>query len=178
MTWCSCLIDSPVRSKDTPDVSSRGSGLFLRRTRSEPMTTVATTISPATLQRSIAFQPGRVVSNDGTLIAYDRIGAGPPVILVDGALCSRALGPMPGIARLLAERFSVFTYDRRGRGDSGDTAPYAVERELDDLDALIREAGGAAHVFGISSGAVLALTAAARGLRITRLAVYEAPFIV
>jgi pimeloyl-ACP methyl ester carboxylesterase len=120
----------------------------------------------------------RVVSRDGTTIAYDRVGQGEPLILVDGALCSRALGPMPKLAPLLAGQFTVFTYDRRGRGDSGDTAPYAVEREVEDLEALVGEAGGSASLFGISSGAVLALTAAARGLRVTKLALYEAPFIV
>jgi pimeloyl-ACP methyl ester carboxylesterase len=121
---------------------------------------------------------GRVVSRDGTPIAYDRLGRGQPLILVDGALCSRALGPMPKLARLLASDFTVFHYDRRGRGDSGDTKRYAVDREIEDLEAVIKEAGAPALVFGISSGAVLALTAAARGLPIARLALYEAPLIV
>jgi pimeloyl-ACP methyl ester carboxylesterase len=121
---------------------------------------------------------GTVTSSDGTAIAYDRSGEGPPVILVDGALCYRAMGPNAPLAALLAERFTVFTYDRRGRGDSGDTAPYAVEREVDDLAALIDEAGGSACVYGISSGAALALEAAHRGLPIDRLVAYEAPFIV
>jgi len=122
----------------------------------------------------------RVRSRDGTTIAYDRLGAGdkPPVILVDGAFCSRAFGPMPKLAALLARDFTVFVYDRRGRGDSGDTAPYAVAREIDDLDALIREAGGSAFVHAVSSGAALALEAAASGLTITKLALYEAPFMV
>jgi pimeloyl-ACP methyl ester carboxylesterase len=120
----------------------------------------------------------QVRSRDGTTIAYDRLGAGPPVILVDGAFCSRAFGPMPKLAPLLARDFTVFIYDRRGRGASGDTAPYAVEREIDDIDALIREAGGSAFVYAISSGAALALEAAATGLSITKLALYEAPFMV
>ena len=121
----------------------------------------------------------QVRSRDGTTIAYDRLGGGgPPVILVDGAFCSRAFGPMPKLAPLLTRDFTVFMYDRRGRGDSGDTAPYAVEREIDDLDALIHEAGGAASVYGISSGAALALEAAASGLSITKLALYEPPFMV
>jgi pimeloyl-ACP methyl ester carboxylesterase len=110
--------------------------------------------------------PGRMVSRDGTTIAYDRSGDGPPVILVDGALCSRTLGPVPRLAQLLASEFTVFHYDRRGRGDSGDTKPYGVDRELEDLDALMKEAGGPGFVFGLSSGAVLALTEAARGLPI------------
>ena len=82
----------------------------------------------------------QVRSRDGTTIAYDRLGAGRPVILVDGAFCSRSFGPMPKLAPLLARDFTVFMYDRRGRGASGDTAPYAVEREIDDLDALILKA--------------------------------------
>jgi pimeloyl-ACP methyl ester carboxylesterase len=121
---------------------------------------------------------GRVVSRDGTVIAYDRVGSGPPVVLVLGALCSRALGPGVKLAALLADWFTVFTYDRRGRGDSGDTAPYEVAREIEDLAALIAEAGGPACVFGHSSGAVLALRAAAQGLPIAKLALYEAPLIV
>lgn len=119
-----------------------------------------------------------VHSSDGTAIAFDRVGAGPAIILVDGALCSRNFGPMGPLAALLAPHATVFTYDRRGRGDSGDTAPYAVEREVEDLAALIAEAGGSACVYGISSGAVLALAAATRGLAITKLALYEPPFIV
>lgn len=119
-----------------------------------------------------------VHSRDGTAIAFSRSGAGPPVILVDGALCYRAFGPAGPLASLLAERFTVFTYDRRGRGESGDAKPYAVEREIEDLDALIAEAGGWSFVYGISSGAALALEAANHGLAIKKLALYEAPFIV
>ncbi len=120
----------------------------------------------------------QVRSRDGTPIAYDQLGQGPPVILVDGAFCSRSFGPMPKLAPVLARDFTVFMYDRRGRGDSGDTAPYAIEREIDDLAALIREAGGSAFVYAISSGAALALEAAASGLSITKLALYEPPFMV
>src|ERR1043166_6648792 len=117
-------------------------------------------------------------SADGTLIAYDRSGSGRPVILVDGALCSRTFGPMPKLAPLLAEHFSVFTYDRRGRNESGDTRPYEVDREVDYLDAVIREAGGSAYVLGVSSGASLALTAAARGLAIEKLGISGPPSMV
>jgi pimeloyl-ACP methyl ester carboxylesterase len=120
----------------------------------------------------------KVLSKDGTPIGFDRSGKGSPVILVDGALCYRASGPMGPLAALLAEKFTVFTYDRRGRGDSGNTMPYAVEREVEDIEALIKEAGGSAHVYGISSGAALALEAANHGLAIKKLALYEAPFIV
>jgi pimeloyl-ACP methyl ester carboxylesterase len=100
------------------------------------------------------------------------------VILVDGALCYRASGPSRRLAARLAGRFTVYAYDRRGRGDSGDTVPYIVEREVEDIEALIKEAGGSAYVFGISSGAALALEAAGQGLAIDKLAVYEAPFVV
>jgi pimeloyl-ACP methyl ester carboxylesterase len=114
-----------------------------------------------------------VTSRDGTTIAYDRSGAGAPVILVVGAFNDHHTGAP--LAAALAGQFTVFTYDRRGRGDSGDTLPYAVEREVEDLAALIAEAGGAAAVFGYSSGAVLALKAAMLGLPITRLALYDTP---
>jgi pimeloyl-ACP methyl ester carboxylesterase len=120
----------------------------------------------------------KVLSKDGTAIAFDRLGHGSPVILVDGALCRRGVGPSGQLAELLAQHFTVFTYDRRGRGDSGDTAPYAVEREVEDIAALLSEAGGAAFVWGISSGAVLALEATNRLSGIKKLALYEAPFIV
>jgi Alpha/beta hydrolase family/Domain of unknown function (DUF4287) len=116
-----------------------------------------------------------VTSRDGTRIAFERSGDGPPLVLVDGALCFRAFGPTGALAELLAPRFTVYRYDRRGRGDSGDTQPYAVAREVEDLAAVIAAAGGSAHVFGMSSGAVLALEAAASGLPIGRLALYEPP---
>jgi pimeloyl-ACP methyl ester carboxylesterase len=118
-----------------------------------------------------------VTSRDGTTIAFDRSGAGPALILVDGALCSRNFGPMGPLAAQLAPHFTVYTYDRRGRGDSGDTPPFAVEREVEDIDALITEAGGSACVYGISSGACLVFEAA-RMLsgRIAKLALYEPPY--
>ena len=115
----------------------------------------------------------KVRSEDGTVIAFDRVGEGPPIILVLGAFNDRATGAP--LAAALQDRFSVVTYDRRGRGDSGDTPPYAVEREVEDLEAMIEEVGGSAAVFGYSSGAVLSLMAAARGLAITRLALYDLP---
>jgi len=116
------------------------------------------------------------VSADGTKIAFDQTGEGPPVILVVGAFNDRSTGAP--LAKALESEFTVFNYDRRGRGASGDTLPYAVQREVEDLDALIREAGGAALAFGYSSGGNLALEAAAHGLNITKLALYEAPFMV
>jgi pimeloyl-ACP methyl ester carboxylesterase len=118
----------------------------------------------------------KVMSADGTHIAFDRIGEGPAVILVASALADRS--DAAKLAGLLGARFTVINYDRRGRGDSGDITPYAVEREVEDLDALIDGAGGSACVFGSSSGSVLALRAAASGLNISRLAVYEPPFRV
>jgi pimeloyl-ACP methyl ester carboxylesterase len=120
----------------------------------------------------------KVISKDGTAIAYDQRGSGEPVILVDCALCSRAFGPMPKLAELLAPHFTVINYDRRGRNESSDTPPYAPEREIEDIEALINEAGGSAFVAGISSGAALAMAAAASGLNIKKLALYEAPFMV
>src|SRR3954464_7446864 len=103
----------------------------------------------------------KVISKDGTAIAYERTGSGPALILVDGALCSRQFGPSPALAKLLAPKFTVFSYDRRGRGDSGDTKPYAKAREVEDLEALVDAAGGSAYVLGLSSGGALALEAAA-----------------
>lgn len=120
----------------------------------------------------------KTISKDGTAIAFDRSGQGPALILVDGALCYRASGPSGPLARMLASHFTVLTYDRRGRGDSSDTAPYSVEREVEDIEALVGEAGGSAFVYGISSGAALALEAARRLPGIQKLALYEAPFIV
>ena len=120
-----------------------------------------------------------VTSKDGTIIAFDRSGEGPALILVGGAFQHRSSDPSTArLAELLAPRFTVYHYDRRGRGDSADTAPYAVEREIEDIDALIQDAGGSAFVFGMSSGAVLALHAASAGLAITKLALYEPPFVV
>jgi pimeloyl-ACP methyl ester carboxylesterase len=118
----------------------------------------------------------RALSADGTEIAFDQTGHGPPVILVVGAFNDRSTGAP--LAKALESQLTVLNYDRRGRGASGDTQPYSVEREVEDLDALIREAGGEARVFGYSSGANLALEAAGRGLNITKLALYEAVFIV
>jgi pimeloyl-ACP methyl ester carboxylesterase len=117
-----------------------------------------------------------VVSHDGTTIAFDRAGNGPAVVLVNAGPTDRNLHAQ--LASLLAARFTVLNYDRRGRGDSGDTAPYAVDREYEDLQAVIDAAGGSAYVFGNSGGGILALEAAARGLAITKLAVWEPPYIL
>ena len=119
-----------------------------------------------------------VRSADGTNIAYTRAGQGPPLILVDGALCSRSFGPMPKLAEQLTPHFTVYTYDRRGRGASGDTEPYSPDREVDDLEALVAAAGDTVYLHGTSSGAALVLEAAKRIRSLAKLAVYEPPFIV
>src|SRR5712692_9955209 len=119
----------------------------------------------------------QVISKDGTVIAFDQSGEGPALILVGGAFQHRAIDPRTAqLAALLAQHFTVFHYDRRGRGDSTDTQPYAVEREIEDIEALINAAGGSAFVFGLSSGAALAMEAAIKlGNQIKKLAMYEAP---
>lgn len=119
-----------------------------------------------------------VTSADGTTIAYETQGAGPALILVDGAMCYRDFGPARALATALADTFTVHLYDRRGRGESGNTLPWSEDREIDDLHALITAAGGQASLFGQSSGAVLAADAAAKLPGITRIALYEPPFIV
>ena len=117
-----------------------------------------------------------ITSADGTRIAYDELGNGPPVIMVVGAFNDRST--TAPLAEALASSCTVLNYDRRGRGDSGDSGEYAIEREIEDIDALIAAAGGSASVFGYSSGALLALRAAAAGSAIERLALYEPPVIV
>jgi pimeloyl-ACP methyl ester carboxylesterase len=117
-----------------------------------------------------------VASADGTRIAFERIGDGPPVVLIGGAFNDRST--VAGLAAVLAPQFTVVTYDRRGRGDSGDSAAYAVEREVEDLAAVIAHAGGTASVFGHSSGAILALEAAQHGVSFGKLAAYEPTYVI
>jgi hypothetical protein len=117
-----------------------------------------------------------VTSRDGTTIAYDRLGDGPPVVLVTGGSVDRMSNA--GLAAELATDFTVYNYDRRGRGDSGDTPPYAVEREVEDIAAVIGAAGGSANLYGTSSGASLAMEAAVSGLPIVKLAMWEPPYSV
>lgn len=119
-----------------------------------------------------------VISKDGTSIAYDRVGQGPSLIFVAGAFSYRKFPGQVQMANLLSEHFTVYNYDRRGRGDSGDASTYSIEREIEDLQAMIDEAGGSAYVWGLSSGAILALQAAARGANIQKLALHEPPFVV
>jgi len=119
----------------------------------------------------------RVTSKDGTTIVYDRLGEGPAVVLVSGGSVDRQSNA--GLAEQLAQRFTVYNYERRGRGESGDTPPYAIEREIEDIEAVIDKAGGSAFLYGISSGAVLALDAAAQMTnKVKKLAIYEPPFII
>ncbi len=115
-------------------------------------------------------------SADGTTIAFDREGNGPPLVVVVGAFSDRSTSR--ALAAMLAPDFTVFRYDRRGRGSSGDTTPYSVEREIEDLEAVVTAAGGSALVYGHSSGAVLVFEAVDRGLPVTKMAMYEPPYIV
>jgi pimeloyl-ACP methyl ester carboxylesterase len=119
-----------------------------------------------------------VTSKDGSRIAYDRLGSGPTVILVAGALGYRKFNKMEELANLLAERCTVINYDRRGRGDSTEVKPFALQREIEDIQALIDAEGGPVALWGISSGGALALRAAGAGIGVERLSVYEVPFMV
>ena len=116
-------------------------------------------------------------SRDGTIIAFTKRGSGPPLIIVDGAFCYRENGPATELATQLAQHFTVFTFDRRGRGESGDTAPYTVRREIDDLRAVASEAEEAPYVLGISSGGALILQAVASGVGVKEIALYEPPYL-
>lgn len=117
------------------------------------------------------------VSADGTRIAFERAGTGPVLVLVDGAFCYREFGPSRDVSAALQDAFTVVIYDRRGRGESGDTPLYAPEREIDDLRAILESVGGDASVMGQSSGAALAYRAAAAGVPMRRLIGYEAPWV-
>jgi pimeloyl-ACP methyl ester carboxylesterase len=118
----------------------------------------------------------KTISHDGTTIAFERYGSGPALVLVDAAGNYRDFRPLRAPVERLAEHYTVFQYDRRGRGGSSDTPSYAPEREVDDLDAVIEAAGGTAYVYGLSSGGLVALRAAAGGLAIPKLALFEPPF--
>jgi pimeloyl-ACP methyl ester carboxylesterase len=119
-----------------------------------------------------------VTSKDGTSIAFEKIGQGPALVIVGGVLGDHT--QQAGLAQLLAAHFTVYNIDRRGHGESGFTAPYAVEREVEDLDAVIMGAGGSAFVYGTSGPGVLCMEAAARGLtpKVKKLAVWEPPYIL
>ena len=116
-------------------------------------------------------------SKDGTTLAYDSYGNGPALIFITGATCFRSFEPVLHDAQVLAQQFSVYNYDRRGRADSGNTLPYAPQRELEDIEAMIDVAGGAASLYGHSSGAILALEAAMQlGDKVSKLALYDPPY--
>jgi pimeloyl-ACP methyl ester carboxylesterase len=144
-------------------------------TSDERVATSGGTMS-ANNQSDAPGRPAFVTSEDGTRIAFEKIGSGPALVVVGGALSQRD-GGKP-LASKLADEFTVYTYDRRGRGDSGDTKPYAVAREIDDLGAVIEQAGDRAYVYGASSGAALALQAAAElgPAHVSRLAVFDTPY--
>src|SRR6185436_14509592 len=169
-----------------PAFQASGASRMAARTAARRCSFMAPTIARAvskfaTLVRRMnrrTYVMAVVISKDGTRIGFDREGQGPPVVLVDGAMCYRGSGPMKPLAAKLAPHFTVFTYDRRGRGESGDTQPWSIEREVEDIAALVREAGQPVYLYGISSGAVLALEAADRGVPIRKLALYEAPLMV
>jgi len=122
--------------------------------------------------------PQTVRSADEVPIACERSGDGPPLIIVDGAIAYREVGPSGKLAKELSHRFTVYRYDRRGRGQSGDAPTYSIQREIDDIQALIEQVGAPTSLLGLSSGAVLALDAANQGLAVTKVVAYEAPFIV
>jgi pimeloyl-ACP methyl ester carboxylesterase len=132
------------------------------------------TPGPADRKERIAMDT--VTSRDGTTLAYDRLGDGPPVVLVSGGSVDRTSNA--GLAEQLADTHRVYNYDRRGRGDSADTPPYAIEREVEDIAAVLEVAGGSAHLYGSSSGGGLAMHAAAAGLPVRRLALWEPPYNV
>jgi pimeloyl-ACP methyl ester carboxylesterase len=116
-----------------------------------------------------------VTSKDGTRIGYSVVGSGPAIVLVDGAMCYREMGPATPLAEELKDSFTVYTYDRRGRGESGDTKPYSTQREVEDLQAVIDAAGGSVKIYAISSGVALALETANQTSGITGMVLYEAP---
>jgi pimeloyl-ACP methyl ester carboxylesterase len=132
--------------------------------------------TPGPADRKERIPMDTVTSRDGTTLAYDRLGDGPPVVLVSGGSVDRTSNA--GLAEQLADTHRVYNYDRRGRGDSGDTPPYAIEREVEDIAAVLEAAGGSAHLYGSSSGGGLAMHAAAAGLPVRRLALWEPPYNV
>ena len=129
------------------------------------------------MSQELGMRTETVTSADGTRIATERVGSGPALVFVDGAMCHRDFGPARPLAAALADRFTVVYYDRRGRGESGNTLPYAPEREIEDLQAVIESAGGHPYVAGQSSGAALVFRAAAAGVPMRKIASYEAPWV-
>ncbi len=120
----------------------------------------------------------KVISKDGTSIAYDKSGKGPALVLVDGAFCFREYGVTPDIVPLLSDHFTVYSYDRRGRGESTDKAPYSVENEIEDLKEIIEITGEVPFICGFSSGAQLVLLAIGKGIQVKRMALFEPPYVI
>lgn len=120
----------------------------------------------------------KTISNDGTSIAFERTGIGPALVLVDGAFCYRNNGVSPRLVPLLSNHFTVYSYDRRGRGESTDTEPYTIDKEIEDLKAVIEKTGEVPYVCGFSSGACLLLLAMEKGINVKRIALFEPPFVV
>ncbi len=117
-------------------------------------------------------------SKDGTTLAYDVYGNGPALIYITGAICFRNFKPVLDDAKIFAREFTMYNYDRRGRGDSSDTLPYSIDREIEDIEAMIDAAGGSAFLYGHSSGAVLALEAARRiPSKISKVSIYDASYV-
>jgi pimeloyl-ACP methyl ester carboxylesterase len=147
--------------------------------RTRPVTRVAWARYLSGTRGHFCYSGGmsKVTSKDGTTIAYSKWGSGPAIVLVDGAFCFRQNGPTPKLAPELAKHFTVYAYDRRGRGESADTPPYAVEREIEDLEAVVAEAGETPYVFGQSSGGALILRALAHGLTVKKVFLYEVPCV-
>lgn len=140
--------------------------------------TRTTTAEARAPQESKQDMTSGVTSRDGTRIAFDKTGSGPALIVVSGALSQRSLLAGEPLIPTLAEHFTVYIYDRRGRGESTDVKPYAVEREIEDIDALVTDAGGSAYLYGVSSGAALSLQTAAKlgPAKVTKVAIYDAPY--
>ena len=119
----------------------------------------------------------KVISKDGTSIAFDKTGKGPALVLVDGAFCFRTYGVTPKLAPLLSCDFTVYSYDRRGRGDSSDTPPYSVDKEIEDLQKVIEQTGEVPFICGFSSGGALVLRAMEKGIKVKRTALFEPLYI-
>ena len=119
----------------------------------------------------------KVISNDGTSIAFGKTGQGPALVLVDGAFCYSKYGVTPELVPLLSDHFTVYYYDRRGRGESSDTEPYSVEKEVEDLKKIIEQAGKEPFICGFSSGACLVLQTIAKGIKVKKIALFEPPYV-
>ncbi|XDD53641.1 alpha/beta fold hydrolase [Leptospira sp. WS4.C2] len=120
----------------------------------------------------------KVISRDGTVIAFEKKGSGPPLIFISGAICHRKFQPIIDDAKILSKAFTVYNYDRRGRGDSGDTETYSVRSEIEDIEALIDSAGGSAYIYGHSSGAILAMEAAlVIPNKVKKIYIYDPPYV-